>query len=498
MVRSLYFDSHRPKPITQAFGDDVSDLLMMPTGGGSSFASAITSKNRRGGEQDSYKLANYLAVYRIALKFSQQFPMVGAVMPITPDRRQAVGIETQGKLSLKQQDWIRRYYGGTIVMQNVGRNEEIELLESGHPLIDLLRMVNPIDWWGSFSFENAMYWRLMGEYFIWMAPSKTPSAIRGVSQPAQLWSIPPQWVELKYAKSGKLVAYRITPGGDTRRRRDLPPEQVIHGMDKNPFSKQRGYSPSVAGGSWLDSAVAIEKSRIHAFENSVDPSLWLKITDDEMDPQDPVLDAVKEKIIQRMSGVTRHREPQIIPPGFELDDTGAIHPKEMDYSNSSAEARNNTLALHGVNKFIAGFTEDLNLAQVREAMTHFCEIVLNPMLRTYSSALQERLAPLYDERIRLWFGDCAPRNRELELQELALRADNGAATPNEIRQAFGDDVIQDPDYDTGYIGAGRVPLGQNPLDGLEDEGDEDEQAVAESMYQGNGHGRQALIDALDK
>jgi hypothetical protein len=296
-----------------------------------------------------------------------------------------------------------------------------------------------------------------------------------------------------YGKSGALKHYKVTPGGRRSQSKEIPPAEIIHLKFKNPKNKNRGFSPSLAGGPWIDANEAIEESRIRTFSNSIAPSVWLKVVSDDVNPQDPVLAKIKERWIQRAAGISKHREPQIIPPGVEIDDTGNYTPKEMDYKSSSPEVRDNILALRGVNKFIAGFTEGMNRAQVETAMVHFCELVISPLLRMLSGALQEFLVPLFDSNIKLWFPDCSPENREIGLEEMKFRWMTGSLSPNQIRAKFGDTAIDHPDYNSGYIGGGLVPLGVNPSGELPGEDEEFEgRDVALDIYGGlgaSGNGR---------
>lgn len=369
MSNSKFFDTHvpvRPTRQQQAPLVNLADFLggSANTGLSGSFSS---SKSRKADEISSYTLFNYLAVTRVAMKGSQQFPMVGVAVDSdhnSSHRRQYLN------LPIREKRKIIKQYGGFILQS---MDQEIEPLSSDHPLSVLIRTVNSEDWWQSFLFELLLFLELTGESFIWMVPSnfKTENATGGL--PVQLWVIPTQWVEIVYEKSGALKAYRVTPHGDTRKRRDLPPGEIFHIKFKSPMDKTRGYSPSSAGGAWIDANEAIEESRFHTFKNTINPSVWLKITDKNMiDPNDPILDRIKERWKQRAAGIVKNREPQVVPPGIDIDHEGTMTPSEMDYPDSSGEMRDNIFALRGVNKFIAGYTDGMNRAQVVSALVQFC------------------------------------------------------------------------------------------------------------------------------
>lgn len=496
MPSSKFFDSYIPAsprmrqqagdPAEMFGGDQASGLL--------GFSSS--SKTRKGDEVDAYTLYNYLAVTRIAMRGSQQFPIMGTV--VKTDRQQSTPKRTI-KLSIRDKEWIRRQYGAAIFQS---LNEEIEPLPENHPMMELFRTVNPQDWWASFLFELLLFLELTGEAFVWMVPSgfRTENAPNGL--PVQLWVIPTQWIEILYEKSGALKVYRVTPNGDPRKKKDLPPHEVLHIMMKNPRNKNRGFSPSTAGGPWLDANQAIEESKFHTFRNAITPSVWIKILEEgNIDPDDPVLERIKRRWMQRAAGIIKAREPVVIPPQFDVDATPNFKPKEMDYENSTPAVRDDILALRGVNKFIAAYTEGMNRAQVETALVHFCSLVINPKLAMVAGAFQEKLAPLFDPNIRMWFPDCSPEDRRALLEEFKARFSMGAVDPNEVRVEFGAEAKDDPDYDTGYVPGGLVPLGRNPSDELPDDGrpgaaedseeDEDDldQAALEIYNKQKGNGR---------
>lgn len=451
MASSKYFDTHtsiKQAPIHLPVVDGV-------FGGASSSVSSMSlfgsTKQRKGNEIDAYTLYNYLAVTRIAMKGSQVRPIAGLV--------RETGISSQGLKpylqSARQKEWLVQFYGGSVIQS---AEQEMDVLPSGHPLCELFRRVNDEDWWESFAFELLLFLELTGEYFIWVIPNGLATKNSPLGMPAQMWIIPTHWVEIRFAKSGRISSYRITPDGDRQKKKDIDPSQIIHGMFKNPRDKHRGFSPSTAGGPWIDSGEAIEESRYHAFRNSISPSLWLKIMDKSVKPNDPIIDKIKERWMQRAVGIKKTREPQVLPPDIEVDDTGNYQPRELDFESSEPQVRDAILALRGVNKFIAGFTEDMNRAQVETAMVHFCEMVINPTLKMVAGALQERLAPRYDDRIRIWFPDCSPENRGQVLEEMKFRWTAGALTPNEILIHFGETTVNKPEYNTGYVPSKLMPL----------------------------------------
>ncbi len=489
MARSKYFSTHQPVASKQS-----GDLSSLIGGGGSTFGGgsplSVLGAARKGDEVDSYTLYNYLAVTRISMAASQHFPMVGTVEPAGAAAQSIKATTNRVFLSMREKKWLQHAYGGRLIQS--APSQEIALLPESHPLCQLFQSVNDDDWWETFLFELVLFLELTGEAYVWMVPSnlRTENAPLGI--PAQLIVIPTQWVDSKTDRDGKLRFYKVSFPGESKAK-SIPVEEIIPIRFKNPRHKQRGYSPGTAGGPWIDANNAIEEARVRTFGNSITPSVWLKVQKESgISPTNhELLDRIKERWMQRASGLDRYREPQIIPPGIDVDASGNFTPKEMDFNNSAPEVRDNILALRGVNKFIAGYTEGMNRAQVEVAMVHFSLLVINPLLRLIAGAFQEKLAPLYDPRIRIWFADTAPENREQMLSEAKFLWSVGGLTPNEARMLFaefGFEKFEDETYDSGYIPAGLIPLGENLQ--FDDDADQDQRfAAAMEIYQEYNDGK---------
>ena len=303
MSSSKFFDSH--EAITQDLHRPEEDVAALFGGSSTSSSSFLSGSARKTDEVNAYTLFNYLAITRIAMKGSQQFPIVGVPSTMSAGE-QGLLSERVIKLSIREKQNLIRRHGGQIIQS---AHQEIESLPEDHPLILLLRNVNSTDWWQSFLFELLLFFELTGEAYIWVVPSSVRSKNAPNGIPIQLWIIPTQWVEILFEKSGRLKAYRITPNNDSRKRKDIDPDEIIPILKKNPTNKHRGYSPSTAGGPWIDANTSIEKSRVHTFDNSITPSVWLKITKDSgINPKDDaILDRIKSRWIQRASGISKLR-----------------------------------------------------------------------------------------------------------------------------------------------------------------------------------------------
>ena len=385
-----------------------------------------------------FTLWNYVAISRIGYKIAEQFPKVS----------RAVGEgEASQTLSIKQMQHVRRQYGGI-----VQSHEELEPVDSTHPLLRLLHEVNPEDWWGTFIYETIMFWQLTGEFYWWVIPNNA-------GLPEQMWVIPTQWMEPNYNREGGIDSYTVTPDGDRRRAKPIPADQIITGKHKSPISKSKCHSPTAAGSQWIDNSESIEKARWNTFRNGPLPSVSIELDREQYAKPDPdVLRAVKDRFVARYGGTARAGEPIIAPPGMKVSPF-SMKPAEMAFPETIDQVRDQVLALHGVPKVIAGITADINRATIYGANLIFCENTINPLLSLLSGILSEKLAPRFGSELRIWFDDARPADAEAEREEVKLDWTMGAITPNERRISRGREPVDDPRADELYVTTVSIPMG---------------------------------------
>jgi len=450
MVAASFADTFQPFTISkqeQSFTPETVAKLLNPTAGMGGGRSLRETRQ----QLKAYTHWNYVAINRICTKVSEQAPMVS--LKVSGNRQ---------NLSLHDRDHLRQHYGG--VLQSM--REDLEPLSGNHPLCELLQRINSVDWWQSFAYETHLFWQLTGEFYWWVIPN-------GIGLPAELWVVPPDMVEPEWGDNGVLKFWKLRSGNHEL---EVPADQILHCWFKSPLSKTGGYSPNIAGANWIANSESIEESRHYAFQNSINPSLLLKLGEKFGSPDVEVINRIKEKVASRMSGIRRTGEPMVIPPNIEVE-KAAMSPKELDFGVSGDAVRDQVLALRGVHKVIAGISDDVNRSTIEGANVIFCETTINPLLSWLAGFMTEMLARRYDPRIVIWFQDCKPRNAEQELQEDRLDLEHGAMSPDERRVKRGREPVGSSAYQTGYIAGGRVAVSDmlEEAEPEDKEGDEDDE-----------------------
>jgi len=459
-----WIDNFKPMQLAAPSGESALRSLTL-TGGGIGTGSVSLAKTQE--QLKAYKYWVYVAVRRIMDRAASQAPCISRVVS---ERNMGAAADQQRGLSHAERHYIQRWYGGYV--QSV--QEDLVPVPRQHPLCKLLQKVNPDDTWQSLMAQTVQQLCLAGQVYWWIIPNSIRQANTGYQTPAELWCVPKVWVEPVRDNKGTIVKYKINPYFNSALGKEVDVSEIITFLYPSPLSKEDGYSPLSAAPLWVDNTEAIEQSRNSTFKNAGRPSMLVELDPEHHnDPSIEVIDRMKSRLMSRLSGVDKHGEPIIAPPGVKLTPWGS-KPDEMAFLDSSEVIRDAVLSLFGVPKTIAGITTDVNRSSVEGSYVVFSEVVINPLLRTVASTMTEKLASRFDEDMRIWFPDTTPKDQEHELAELRFDWETGALDPDERRTDRGRAPKNLPGYNTGFVAANKLPLTPQPLSEDDDPADDPE------------------------
>jgi hypothetical protein len=346
-------------------------------------------------------------------------------------------------------------------------------------MLALCSQPNPQDDWAAFIEDYLIQWHVTGKVFLWFLRDK------GFGKPGEMWIVPQECIRPKQ-QTGAVTHWIISSnwyGQDV----EVPISDVIFRWQKSPWGKNYSYSTTEAIATWLRADRTIDDARLTSFQNEIKPDVVLRPDPKVYNPQDmPALVQLQERFNARLAGVNKRGGGVYIPPGVEAERVDRP-PSEMDYPMSSSQMRDNILAAAGVNKFVAGITEEVNRATAEAARENYAWLALNPELGRVARILT-RVAREYDPALVVTFPDQTPLNAEEERAETQLDWTMGAVTPGERRGRRGRPTLNLPGMDVPWIGSGMVPIDQAaepvepaPLPGAIpdalDTGEEDEEEI---------------------
>jgi len=310
-------------------------------------------------------------------------------------------------------------------------HEELEPVDSHHPLCELLRNPNEPDVAFDFWFETMMFLELTGNAYWWVVNNK-------LGVPAELWVLPSHWV-WPMSGNGKLIEYyQVRPYGSPGAARmiNFPADEIISFKYKNPLSKIDGHAPMAAAAEWIDAAESIDATRWYSFKNGIWPGFVMQLDKDMEDPPQSYIDNLYARLDARARGENKYDRPLVLPPGVSANNV-TRSPREMDFQSSGDQLKDWVMAVHRVGKSIAGITEEVNYASMVAATANFITRTIRPKLSFIGQVATEKLAKRFDDRLIIYWDDITPDDPGQKTADMQADFAAGAITPNEIRAERG-------------------------------------------------------------
>lgn len=373
-------------------------------------------------------------------------------------------------------------------------HEELEPLESDHPLRRLIENPNPVDTHYDIEYEKRMFRLLCGVSYEWIIPND-------YGLPCERWCIPSHWVWPRtgggryvnpsageYPHADELIAYyEIRPWGGMGSAGMLkfPPDEVIMEIDKSPMNKIDGYSPLAAMAQWIDLDESISKSRWAQMMNQARPELHIELGPGYEDPTDDRIARIEAKLAAKFQGEYNYGKPIITPAGSKVTPV-SYSPDKMAYGDGSDQTRDMILSGFLVPPSAVGLVKEMTYGSILATLGSLCAFCLNPKLASSGQTQTKHLASRFDERApaystfsgaggrasrrrcRLWYDDCVPADPTQVNSDLSADGQLYAITPNEVRALRGRKPYRAGGDDPMGQGMGGVtPIPLNTGDSLE-------------------------------
>ncbi len=294
-----------------------------------------------------------------------------------------------------------------------------------HPLLDLLRQVNPVH--NSFDLWELteLYLEVCGSAY-WLLDFDAALSI-----PSAIWVLPAQHVTpCRKPQSPNLVDYYEYRGLSSQR---FPPSRVIHFRFPDPrdpylsgLSPLRACFEQVA----LTSEYAAMKRAI--YDNTAVPSVLIT--------PNGALGADERDRLEKQwhNKFTRGGQGQALIASEPLKVSVLSHSMGDLAALADMKATKEDIAnaFHVPLPFLSG---DTNLANMQAADHLHKTLAIRPRLRRRDEKLNEQLVPLYDPSGRLFVAsdDPTPANQDFVLRQEQADLRNGVRTINEVRSTRG-------------------------------------------------------------
>lgn len=384
---------------------------------------------------------NYLGWVYICVKLN--FQAVGSqrlrlyVSKTTKGKKYA-SIETRS-VDRQRLKWL---YTQTALDTWLTKAEEIEEV-TDHAYLDLMKEVNPYHGSRELKELTTMFIDLTGECYWLMLKD-------GLKVPRQLWVIPSQFINPVYGDSlaEPITGYKYERGNV---RIILKPEDVVMFNTPNPKNIFTGFS-TIKG---VADAVYIQ-SQMNEFETSIfeNRARVGGIIEEVENVGKEARTRFQEKLSQKHTGSKKAGKMMYLPRGLKYT-KDAMTPTELNF----IEGRKGNMVeiCTALDVPFGMFDPHSNRAVAEAAGYQYAKIGILPRTDRFSEKMNERILPLFDEKLFCAFDNPVPEDRELILKEQVERVKGGILTINEARAEQGLEPIDGGDVP--YLDGRLIPLG---------------------------------------
>jgi HK97 family phage portal protein len=292
-----------------------------------------------------------------------------------------------------------------------------------HPVLDLLRLVNPFQTSNEFIALDTIYNELVGESF-WALN------LNALGEPAEIVLPYPHKMSVVPAKEFPYVKGYVYGTGQDAIPFDV--NEIIHFKYPSPLNQYRGQSPAQAIGVELDSEQYSSQWIRQFFFNSARPDGVIQFDYNLSDEQ---FDKLKKQWSEKYKGVYKAHQVALLEGGGKyLQIQNSV--KDMDFPNLKLKNRDSILGVYGMPLSVMGISENVNKANAEAGDYTFARWIVKPRLDWKVAKLQEQLIPKFrrSENLVLGFEEVVPETIEQkrDLAESGMRA--GHLTINEARK----------------------------------------------------------------
>lgn len=315
-----------------------------------------------------------------------------------------------------------------------------------HPALDTLHNVNDFMSYSDLMFGTQAYQELTGNQFWYLVKN-------GAGDISEIWPLDPTRTTVVKSNSAFIAGYVFM--SEAGKKVPFQVEEIVHFKTFNPRNPYRGMGTVEAAALAIDTDNYAGEWHRNFFGNAAQPSGILS-TDGTLSQEQ--YDRIKTNWDARYRGVQNAHKMALLEGGLKWTPITPTS-KEMQFTDSRKDLRDEILAIFGVPKIIVGITEDVNYASAAASEYIFNKNVIKPKMKALVGKLNEFYLPrwgLDPKQYRFNFVDPVPENLDQKRADRESGIRNYYMTPNEAREQIGLEPVLGGDQ--LYIPAGYVPM----------------------------------------
>lgn len=298
--------------------------------------------------------------------------------------------------------------------------EVSEVLE--HPMLATLGDANNVMTGRELSLLTHLYNELTGNAYWYIERGN-------LGIPTAIWPLMSQYVRI--VPDEKLFVSGYLYGKSTAKQQAYDAEEVLHFLYPNPKDYFYGLSPLEAVVGDVDLATAQMEHEQALYDNQARPDFVIKVN--QTMPEESRKRLYTEWL-QAFQGRKKQGKPVILQGDMDITQIG-FSPRDTGLLASAKFSREKIANAFGIP--LTMLENSQSRAEAEAQLYGYMRDTIVPRLRLFEARLNERLCPLYDERLFVAFDDPVPENREQRLAQMTARLTTGMTSINEERQIDG-------------------------------------------------------------
>ena len=360
-------------------------------------------------------------------------------------------------------------------------DKEVELEE--HPLKALLQKPNPV-------MAGVEFFQCMYSYLMISGNAYVLKISAGNQPPTELYLLRPDRIRITGKDNALPDAYEYIVSGVVKEKYAVDMESglsdVKHLKIFNPLDDYYGLSPLYSASLDVDQHNLSAKHNVNLLQNGARPSGAVVFKPrDESGMNVQLSESQRQQVINdldmRFSGSQNAGRAMLLEGDFDWKEMG-LSPKDMDFLQLKNMSTRDIALCFGVPSQLVGIPDANTYSNMAEARLALYEETIIPLLKRTESDLNEWLAPMFGERLRIQYdidGIPAMAERRKRIYENVIRAvDSGVISRNEARERLDLEPIEGGD--DVYINASLFPLG-SAKDSPLDEEPQDDKSIAKGI-----------------
>jgi len=311
--------------------------------------------------------------------------------------------------------------------------EDFEEVTEEHPILDLIRMVNP--WFNGFDLLQLLVIYLEATGNAYWHPVFDPA----LGVPSEIWPMPSQWVQIIPDDDQYVTGYVY--GQTSMDQKVFEADEVIHFRTANPSNEGLFYGKGKIEAGW---------SAITQNESTHDMDLAFSDNQARPDYMAIIKSGSGQDVVDRFEANVKRQLRGPMKAGRFMTITGDVDIRPLSFSPKDMAGRDEVIeeisAVFGVPISLLK-ANDPNLASAQVGYASWKANTILPLLHLIEQKLNERLLPLFgiEDDAVLAFDNPVPADREYELRESQALTAGGLRTFNEDRKIRGDEALEGGD-----------------------------------------------------